>query len=263
MKNSMNTINFVPVETLSKMIYPAKNLKNTLFIDVETVSEFKQYNELSDVFKKLWLKKAISADKSLDVTDSGAVEASYSSRAGIFSEFSKIVCISFGFISSEGRLRIKSIFGDDEKLILEEFAQLLKSHYPDANSYYLCGHNIKEFDLPFICRRMVKHGVFMPNMLDIAGKKPWQTEHLIDTMDLWRFGDFKSYTSLELLAATLGIETPKDDIDGSMVGKTYWDEEDLPRIVKYCQKDVVTVARIMMRFTGQQQISEEMIDIVV
>jgi 3'-5' exonuclease len=244
------------------MIYPAKNLKSTLFLDIETVSEVKLHSELPEVFQKLWLKKANSIDKSLDITDTAAVEATYIGKAGIFAEFSKIVCISFGFITPEGGLRIKSIYGDEEKEVLEKFAHLLKTHYPDTNGYYLCGHNIKEFDIPFICRRMVKHGIYMPNMLDIAGKKPWQTEHLIDTMDLWRFGDIKSYTSLELLAATLGIATPKDDIDGSMVGKTYWQENDLPRIVTYCQKDVVTVARVMMKFTGQADIDDDKIEIV-
>ncbi len=244
------------------MIYPAKNLKSTLFLDIETVSAYKELKDLPDVFKKLWLKKAMTVDKNIDFTDEMAVEASYISKAGIYAEFSKIVCISFGFMAPDGVLRIKSIFGDDEKEILEKFAYLLKSHYPDTNGYYLCGHNIKEFDIPFICRRMVAHGIYMPNMLDIAGKKPWQTEHLIDTMDLWRFGDIKSYTSLELLAATLNIATPKDDIDGSMVGKTYWEENDLARIVTYCQKDVVTVARVMMKFTGQPDITEEKIEIV-
>lgn len=244
------------------MIYPAKNLKSTLFLDIETVSEEKSLNDLPEVFQKLWTKKASSIDKSLDITDPLAVEATYIGKAGIFAEFSKIVCISFGFITPEGGLRIKSIFGDVEKEILEKFAILLNTYYPDTSGYFLCGHNIKEFDIPFICRRMVKHGLSMPNVLDIAGKKPWQTEHLIDTMDLWRFGDIKSYTSLELLAATLGIATPKDDIDGSMVGKTYWEANDLPRIVTYCQKDVATVARVMMKFTGQPQIDDDKIEVV-
>ncbi len=244
------------------MIYPAKNLKSTLFLDIETVSEYKVVKDLPDVFKKLWLKKAVTLDKNIDLTKEEAIEASYIGKAGIYAEFSKIVCISFGFIAPDAGLRIKSIYGDDEKEILEKFAILLKTHYPDTNGFYLCGHNIKEFDIPVICRRMVKHCINMPNMLDIAGKKPWQTEHLIDTMDLWRFGDIKSYTSLELLAATLGIATPKDDIDGSMVGKTYWEENDLPRIVTYCQKDVVTVARVMMKFTGQPDIEEDKIEIV-
>ncbi len=244
------------------MIYPAKNIKNTLFFDIETVSEFKSFDELSPVFKKLWTRKALSINKSMDPTDSVAIDNTYSGSAGIFAEFSKIVCISSGYITNDGKLRIKSFAGDDEIAILQDFANLLKSHYPDPNGYYLCGHNIKEFDVPFLCRRMVKHGVYMPNMLDIAGKKPWQTEHLIDTLDLWRFGDFKAYTSLELIAATLSIETPKDDIDGSMVGKTYWQENDLPRIVTYCQKDVVTVARIMMRFTDQNDILDDMVEVV-
>lgn len=244
------------------MIYPAKNIKNTLFIDIETVSEYKNFSDLSEIFKKLWAKKAGSLDKSTDLSIEENINLLYKAKAGIFSEFSKIVCISSGYISPNGKLRIKSFFDHDEKNLLLNFSQLLKTHYPDTNAYYLCGHNIKEFDIPFLCRRMVKHGIFMPNMLDIAGKKPWQTEHLIDTMDLWRFGDIKNYTSLELLAATLGIETPKDDIDGSMVGEVYWEENNLERITHYCQKDVVTVARIMMKFTGLPDFNPENVEIV-
>ncbi len=244
------------------MIYPAKHLRSTLFIDIETVSQVKNFEELSESLQKLWIKKAYSLDKNLDLSDRDAIAQSYSSRAAIYAEFSKIVCISVGYINNHGKLRIKSIASHDEKQLLFDFSDLLKSHYPDTNNYYLCGHNIKEFDIPVLCRRMIVNGVFMPNMLDIAGKKPWQVEHLIDTMDLWRFGDFKSYTSLELLANILGIPTPKDDIDGSRVGHVYWVENDLDRISKYCQKDVATVARIMLKFTGQTDIADEAIDFV-
>jgi 3'-5' exonuclease len=244
------------------MIYPKKHLRNTLFIDIETVSQNKNFDELSFPMQKLWKKKSVSLDKSVNVDDQEAVSKSYQDRAAIYAEFSKIICISFGYFSAEGRLRIKSVSGHDEKELLQSFADLLVQYYPDPNSYYLCGHNIKEFDIPVLCRRMVINEVFMPNMLDIAGKKPWQLEHLIDTMDLWRFGDFKSYTSLDLLATILNIETPKDDIDGSMVGSVYWNDNDLPRIVVYCQKDVVTVARIMMKFTGQSIFGEDKIDII-
>jgi 3'-5' exonuclease len=244
------------------MIYPIKNLKNTLFIDIETVPQRRYYADLPDIFKKLWSKKAYSLDKGLDLSDEGAVSMSYANKAGIFAEFAKIICISVAYITPNDTLRIKSLAGDEEVDILRDFASLLISHYPDTNGYYLCGHNIKEFDIPFLCRRMVSHGVEMPNMLDIAGKKPWQTEHLIDTMDLWRFGDIKNYTSLELLASTLGVATPKDDIDGSMVAHTYYEENDLARIVTYCQKDVVTVANVMNKFTDQPLLTEDQIEII-
>ncbi|MBK8699675.1 MAG: ribonuclease H-like domain-containing protein [Saprospiraceae bacterium] len=244
------------------MIYPAKNLKNTLFLDIETVSAHKDYSELNDQFKKLWLKKAISADKNLNTEVPEAVANSYVRRAGIYSEFSKVVCISAGFLTDDGKLRLKSFAGHNEKKLLQDFAALLSTFYPDATSSFLCGHNIKEFDVPFLCRRMVKHGLPLPKIMDVAGKKPWQTEQFIDTLELWRFGDIKNYTSLELLAATLDIESPKDDIDGSMVGITYWEQNDLNRIVTYCQKDVVTVVQLMLKFCSMTALPAEAIDIV-
>jgi 3'-5' exonuclease len=244
------------------MIFPIKNLKNTLFLDIETVSEYKSYDLLPEIFKKLWTRKALNLFKNLDVQNEEELEMSYSSKAGIFAEFSKIICISCGFLTDDNQLRIKSFYGDNEIDVLENFSKLLMHHYPDREGYYLCGHNIKEFDIPVICRRMIKHGIFMPNMLDIANKKPWQVEHLVDTMDLWRFGDYKSYTSLELLSAMLEIPSPKNDIDGSQVGTVYWNENDIDRIAKYCQNDVATVARVMLKFTGQQNIEDADIIIV-
>lgn len=244
------------------MIYPYKHLRKTLFIDIETVSEFRTYHELSDRYKALWMKKASRLNK-LDIskaTDEDFSQA-YTDKAGIFAEFGKVVCISCGFLS-DGELRVKSLYGDDEVELLNNFAELLTTHYSDPNDYYLCGHNIKEFDIPYLCRRMVKHGAYMPNMLDIAGKKPWQTEHLIDTLALWRFGDYKNYTSLELLTAMLDIPTSKDDLDGSMVGHTYWEENDLERISRYCAKDVVTVAQVMMKYCGRPLLEEDQITII-
>jgi 3'-5' exonuclease len=244
------------------MLFPVKNLKNTLFIDIETVSEYKSYENLSPIFKKLWTRKATNLFKNLDIADEEALATSYSEKAGIYAEFSKIICISCGIITDDHQIRIKSFYGDNEIEILNNFSDLLSSYYPERDGYYLCGHNIKEFDIPVICRRMVKHGIFMPNMLDIANKKPWQVEHLVDTMDLWRFGDYKSYTSLELLTAMLDIPSPKNDIDGSQVGHVYWQENDINRIVKYCNNDVVTVIRVMLRFTSQQDIESYEVNFV-
>ena len=243
------------------MIYPFKNLSKTLFIDIETVSEYKSYFELSDRYKKLWQRKAKSIEKLTEDISEDDYERIYKDRAAIFAEFGKVICISCGYLSDEG-LRVKSIYGDNEIDLLNDFGDLLAHHYSNPNDYYLCGHNIKEFDIPFLCRRMVKHGSFMPNMLDIAGKKPWQTEHLIDTMALWRFGDYKNYTSLALLTAMLDIPSPKDDIDGSMVGSVYWEDEDLERIAKYCSKDVISLAQIMMKYCGKPLIEEDKIVIV-
>ena len=240
------------------MIYQYSTLSKTLFIDIETVSEFRTYEKLPERFKKLWHRKSNSLLRQTDPLSEEDYSELYKNRAAIFAEFGKIICISCGFLT-EDELRVKSIRSHDEKEILDEFADLLVNYYADPSDYYLCGHNIKEFDVPYICRRMVKHGTFMPNMLDIAGKKPWQTEHLIDTMELWKFGDRKSYTSLDLLTAMLDIDSPKGDLDGSKVGGVYWEENNLDRIAKYCTNDVVTVVQIMMRYCGQNLIKQEKI----
>ena len=242
-------------------------LKRCLFLDIETVSEFASYDLLPSVKKKLWDVKASQIQKSLHLNETiGDISGLYAEKAGIFSEFSKVVCISMGFLSFDGeypsKIRIKSLAGDDERRILEDFSRVLINHYYDPENSRICGHNIKEFDIPFLCRRMVINQVQFPPVLDISGKKPWQTSHIMDTMDMWRFGDYKNYTSLDLLAGTLDIISPKDDIDGSMVGSIYWNDEDLDRIVSYCQKDVVTVMQVMMRYAGLPIIDESHIDYI-
>ncbi len=180
-------------------------------------------------------------------------------RAGIYAEFGKIICISTGFIK-DGSFRIKSFYGDDEKQLLTEFAAMLSTHFNTVN-HFLCAHNGKEFDYPFIARRMLINGIKLPTLLDIAGKKPWEITHL-DTMELWKFGDYKSYTSLELLSALFGIPTPKNDIDGSQVRSVYYDDQDLNRIVTYCQKDTLTVAQLLLRYRGEEIIKEDQVIVI-
>jgi DNA polymerase elongation subunit (family B) len=160
------------------------------------------------------------------------------------------VCISVGFIFSKTDnyyIKIKSFYGDNENKILEDFGELLNSKFSKPEQFKICGHNIKEFDIPFLSRRMLINAVKLPEILNIAGKKPWEIMHLLDTMEMWKFGDYKNYTSLALLATILGIKSPKDDIDGSMVGKVYYEEHDIERIVTYCEKDVKTVAQIYLK----------------
>ena len=243
-------------------------LKRCLFVDIETVPAFESYQSTPEQIRELWTMKASQLRR-----HGGSLEAEmsdselYDLKAGIFSEFAKVVCISMGFLHyEEGEpafVRVKSLAGDDELVILNDFSRLLINHYNDPENSRICGHNIKEFDIPFICRRMVINQVRFPPLLDISGKKPWQTSHILDTMDMWRFGDFKNYTSLNLLAAVLGIMSPKDDIDGSMVGKTYWQDEDIDRIVNYCQKDVVTVIQIMMKYAGLPLFADENIEYII
>ena len=215
-------------------------LHNILFLDIETVSQQPNFNQLPEEWKLLWKKKA---EILLRNKEEETPESIYG-RAGIYAEFGKIICISCGVLQGEGadrKIIMKSFYGDDEKKLLQEFTDMVSKWSPGP-AKYLCAHNGKEFDFPYLSRRMVVHSVAIPALLQTAGKKPWEVNHL-DTMELWKFGDFKNYTSLNLLAQTLGVTTPKDDIDGSMVGDTYWKEADLVRIVTYCQKDVVTVAQ--------------------
>ena len=190
----------------------------------------------------------------------------YHNKAGIFAEFAKVVCISMGFLSFEDeipvKIRLKSLAGNDEKLLLEDFSRLLVNHYNDPENSRICGHNIREFDIPFLCRRMVINQVKFPPLLDLSGKKPWQTSHIMDTLEMWRFGDFKNYTSLQLLAYTLGVPSPKDDIDGSMVSDVYWNDNDIERIVTYCQKDVQTVIQVMMRYAGLPLFDDKNVEII-
>ena len=186
----------------------------------------------------------------------------YGLKAGVMAEFAKVICISVGYLyEKEGQhfFRIKSFYGDDEKAILEDLKLLLDEKFATPK-HYLCAHNGKEFDYPFLCRRMLVNGIQLPKILEISGKKPWEVRHL-DTMEMWKFGDYKHYTSIKLLAALFGIPTPKDDIDGSQVSKVYWQDKDLERIKNYCQKDTLTVAQILLKYMCKPILTEEQIEV--
>jgi uncharacterized protein YprB with RNaseH-like and TPR domain len=221
-------------------------LSSVLFLDVETVPLVYDYKKLPKNMRELW-------DSRFRFQKTETPDAQYK-KAGVYAEFSKIICISVGFFYEEN-FRVKSFYGHDERELLLEFAALLNKHFNRKESL-LCAHNGKEFDFPFICRRMLINGIKLPKTLMIAGKKPWEIPHL-DTMELWKFGDYKNYTSLNLLAAIFNIPTPKDDIDGSDVARVYWEENNLQRIVVYCQKDVLTVAQLLLRFRGEPLISDK------
>ena len=235
--------------------FPANNI---LFVDIETVPQFSSYNELPEDWRQLWDTKSNSLVKYHE----GQTNETLYPRAGIYAEFGKIICISCGVLQGGGDQRkiiLKSFAGDDEKLLLRQFSEML-TKWAAGEPKYLCAHNGKEFDFPYLCRRMIVNNLPIPSILNISGKKPWEVNHF-DTLELWKFGDFKSFTSLNLLAHTLGIQTPKDDIDGSMVWEVYWKEKNLQRIVTYCQKDVVTVAQILLRMNGEALIKPENIEI--
>lgn len=236
-------------------------LDNLLFIDIETVPAAPNFSELSNAMQELWAYKHSLVSKAENETP----EDGYLMRAGVYAEFAKIICISMGYFYTEktGKriLRLKSFSGDNEKELLSAFAELLSSKFNKPNIYQFCGHNIREFDIPFICRRMLVHQITFPKLLDKAGKKPWESQD-VDTLQLWKFGDYKHYTSLKLLAELLQIPTPKDQIEGKDVCRVYWQENGLQRIVEYCQKDVATVARLILRFKGENDTLLEQ-DIVI
>ncbi len=223
-------------------------LENILFLDIETVPIHPTYSDLPDEMRTFWDKKASYLQK-----DEQSLEDVYD-MAGIYAEFGKIICISLGFINGE-EFRIKSFYGDNEKELLVEFIALMNSNYGNPNKL-LCAHNGKEFDFPYLARRIILNGLELPSLLDIAGKKPWEVQHL-DTMVLWKFGDYKNYTSLALLAHIFDIPTPKSDMQGSDVARVYWEEKDLDRIVEYCQKDVLTIGQLLLKFKGKPMIKEE------
>lgn len=234
------------------------NFNNILFLDIETVSQQGAYEQLDAEWKELWDYKTRFLIKNPETETSESIYH----RAAIYAEFGKIVCISCGCIQGTGKNRklvIKSYSSDDEKKLLTDFASMLQS-WSGQSDKFLCAHNGKEFDYPYLCRRMVVNGIDIPEVLKISGRKPWEVRHL-DTMELWKFGDYKSYTSLKLLAKVLGIPSPKDDIDGSMVNSVYWEQKDLDRIVEYCQKDVITLAQVLLRFHCEPQIKPENVEI--
>jgi 3'-5' exonuclease len=225
------------------------DFQKILFLDIETVPMVENYELLSEKFKKLWDKKAEYLKKTPeDTTDT------LFTRAGIYAEFGKIVCISCGFFYNR-EFRLKSFYGDNELILLQEFSVMLNRYHTHRDNL-LCAHNGKEFDFPYLSRRMLINGIALPELLDSAGKKPWEIAHL-DTMELWKFGDFKNYTSLELLTAVFGIPTPKDDIDGSMVAEVYYKEKNLERIAHYCQRDTLAVAQLLRRYAGLPLIDEK------
>lgn len=234
-----------------------EQLKHILFIDIETVPCVPEFNSLSEALQLEWKKKAKYLKSSSG--DLAEPDQLFFDRAGIFSEFSKVVCICVGMLVPNGdgwQLRLKALSNDDEKILLNDFCVLLSRFQKSSPDLRFCGHNIKEFDIPFLCRRMVINGMELPSCMQLSGKKPWDITH-IDTLELWRFGDYKHFTSLALLAAVLDIPSPKGDIDGSMVGTVYWKDKDLARIAKYCLGDVLTTARVFLRLKGYHGINPE------
>lgn len=223
-----------------------QGLQEILFLDIETASCVSDMEALPDRLKEEWARKAKTIRTEEEDVDAGKL---FFQRAGIYAEFGKVICIGVGYFvyaGGENELiyRTKTFASDSEHDTLWEFRELL-----EKKKWVLCGHNGKEFDFPYLCRRMLINQIPLPEVLDIAGKKPWEIRH-IDTMEMWKFGDYKHYTRLELLAAVFNIPTSKDDIDGSMVNQVYYQDEDLAKIRKYCLKDVEVTARLYLAYQG-------------
>ena len=232
------------------------SLNRVLFLDIETVPITYRYEELTEREQYLWNGKTQWLQRREEISPTQSYE-----KAGIYAEFAKVVCISCGFFKIDGDktiFRVKSFYGHDEKEVLKELISLLKK-FSKIGDYLLCAHNGKEFDFPFLGRRILINDLDLPYALDIAGKKPWEVKHL-DTMELWKFGDYKHYTSVDLLAHVLGIPSPKNDITGADVSRVYYEEEDLEKIVRYCEKDVVTIARLMQKFKGYKPVTDDHVE---
>lgn len=232
-------------------------LNRVIFIDIETVSQKKEFGLLSKEWKALWERKS-----SYLANEDETPESIYN-RAGIYAEFGKVICISVGIFRNFGDhkvFRIKSFYGKDEKKVLSQFCNLFTKSF-QSTDYLLCAHNGKEFDFPFLARRILVNGLKLPYILDIAGRKPWEVQHL-DTLQLWKFGDFKHYTSLQLLCKLFNIKSPKNEMDGSDVGRVFWEEDDLEKIVKYCRNDTLAVAQLLLVFKGLDQIKESEVEII-
>jgi 3'-5' exonuclease len=233
--------------------------EHILYLDIETVPQVEKLEDFPEKMQKLWARKADTLAK-----DGESVEKLFE-RAGIYAEFGKICCISCGTIYRRGTKRIyrvKSFYGTDEVMLLKEFLVMLEKFMANP-AHRLCAHNGQEFDFPYIARRVLINGLNLPRILDIAGAKPWEVrDYLLDTMQLWKFGDYKHYTSLDLLCTIFGVPTPKDDIDGSQVAGVYYHEGDLERIARYCEKDTFAVAQIVLRLKGETLIEPENFEIV-
>ncbi len=236
----------------------AIDISNILFLDIETVPQYPAYIQVPEKERRLWEVKS----KRLQISTERPSELY--KKAGIFAEFGKIICISVAYVVSKKNqplaVRVRSFYGDNEREILEQFLQLLSKHF-NTTKHYMCAHNGIEFDFPFIARRALIHGLALPKTLDTRGKRPWEIRHL-DTLDLWRFGDYKNYTSLELLTHIFEIPTPKDDIDGSMICDVYWKQHDFQRIVEYCQKDVLAVMQLLRKYRNEPLFEQQSITIV-
>lgn len=224
-------------------------IEKILFVDIETVPLVYHYHDLAETTRDLW-------DKKWQYNRELQPEQQYA-KAGIYAEFAKVVVIGLGYYHQE-KFRVKTLASENETEILNQFSDLMAQHF-HTTAHRLCAHNGKEFDFPFLCRRLLINNLPLPKLLQIQGKRPWEVPQVIDTMELWKFGDLKNFSSLNLLAHVLNIPSPKDDMDGSQVAKTFYEEKNLNKIATYCKKDVITLARVYSRFAGLGNLEDDAI----
>ncbi len=231
------------------MNFPKEKLKRILFIDIETATAYSTFDQMPKSLQSLWRIKSehYHAFRQTEMTDQ-SVKDHFQSKAAIFAEFAKVVCISVGFLDGDegGSFRVKSFYNSNEFELLTRFKELLDNYYYDVYNHFLCGHNIREFDIPFLCRRLIINGIGLPNLMNVTGQKPWQVHQLLDTMDLWKFGDYKHFTSLDSLCISLNIPSPKKGISGKDVSEYYWDNR-INEIVEYCEDDVIATALVYLK----------------
>lgn len=240
------------------------------FVDTETIPGYKDFNDMPEELARMYERKFGHELANNDPDKFDNFEDHYRARAALYPEFGKIVCLVIGVIfvddkDKQEKLKLKTLCGRHEDKLLAEAAPIIDKF--DS----LVGHNSKEFDFPYLCKRFYVHGIQLPQILNIAGKKPWEVS-LIDTMELWRFGSFKGSTSLELFAHCLGLPSPKQDMTGADVAKVYYEmfdhmkDGELPfeaesaaiqKIGKYCQGDVVTLANCYRKLKYQSVIASE------
>ena len=224
-------------------------LKNLLIIDIETAATHQKFNQLPKTLQKHWERKAQFFRNEGELTP----DELYQDRAAIYAEYGKVITIALGaFYQPKNQglsLKVKSFAGHDEKELLNDFKHFLETKF-DPETIRLCAHNGKEFDFPYLSRRMLINGLSLPYVLDNSGKKPWEVNFL-DTMEMWKFGDRKNFTSLDLLTSIFEIPSSKSDLDGSMVNEVYYQEKNgLERIEKYCQQDVIATAQLFLKLNS-------------
>lgn len=225
-------------------------IQDVLFLDIETVPLYAEYDELEGMEKYLWDRTARYINTE-EETDSETY-----AQAGVYAEFGRIVCICVGNIGIDNEcefLKLRCFYNDDERNLLLEFKSFLQKL---NTATILCAHNGKAFDFPFICRRMLINGIELPEIFVNSENKSSELQHL-DTLEFWKFGDYQHFTSLEHLAHLFKLESSKKDIDRGSVQKVYYSQNDPQKIVDYCFNDVVTIAQLLLRFNNQNTIRTE------